>query len=379
MLPAYWDDSHHAFKASVDGWVRRHISPYADQWESDERVPDELIAAAGEAGLLGIGYPEEFGGVGGDIFHSLIGIESMIRGGSTGTAVTLGIHSIAVPPILTLGSDDQKQRFVPDILAGRKVACLGITEPGTGSDVSGIQTTARRLGTEYVINGSKTFITAGTRADYVILLARTGGNAHDGLTFFIVPTDIQGFRVGRNLKKMGWCASDTAELFFDECRVPASLRLGTEGSGFLGAMSNFATERLTLAANCVAIAQLALDQTIAYAKERNAFGRPIGQFQVNRHKIAEMATKTAAARAFVTVTAAKFRSGADVTTDVAMVKNSAVEACSFVTDNAVQIHGGMGYMRESLVERLYRDARLYPIGGGTTEIMRDLIGRQLID
>jgi len=378
MLPAYWDETHHALKSSLDGWTQRHIAPHADQWEDDGHIPDELFIEAGNAGIMGIGYPEEFGGSGGDIFHSLIAIESLIRGGSPGTAVSLGIHSIAIPPILALGTPEQKQTWVPDVLSGQKVACLGITEAGAGSDVAGIRTTATRDGDDYIIRGSKTFITAGTRADFVTLLARTGEDPHGGLTFFILPSNTPGFRVGRNLKKMGWCASDTAELFFDDCRIPASYRLGEEGSGFLGAMSNFASERLTLAANCVSIAQLALDRSISYSKEREAFGRPIAHFQVNRHKLAEMATKTAAARAFVSVTAANYRNGDDVTSEVAMAKNFAVEACSFATDSAVQIHGGMGYMRESLVERLYRDARLYPIGGGTTEIMRDLIGRRLI-
>jgi acyl-CoA dehydrogenase len=378
MLSAYWDETHHALKSSLDGWTERHILPFSNDWEEAQHFPDELFQAAGSAGIMGIGYPEELGGSGGDIFHSLVAIESLIRGGSPGTAVTLGIHSIAIPPILALGTPEQQRRWVPGVLSGDKVACLGISEPGAGSDVAGIRTTAQRDGDDYVIEGAKTFITAGTRADYVTLLARTSEEPHAGLTFFVLPSNTPGFRVGKSLNKMGWWASDTAELFFDGCRIGADHRLGDEGSGFIGAMANFATERLVLAANCVAIAQLALDKSLSYAKERKAFGRTIGGFQVTRHKLAEMATKTEAARSFVSTVAARHRSGDDVTMEVAMVKNFAVEACSFVTDAAVQIHGGMGYMRESLVERLYRDARLYPIGGGTTEIMRELIGRRLI-
>jgi acyl-CoA dehydrogenase len=378
MNPAFWDDSHIALKASVDGWVSENISPHTAGWEEEQAMPDALFAQAGDAGVLGIGYSEEVGGSGGDIFHRLIAVESLIRGGSTGAAVTLGIHAISIPPIIALGSQEQVQKFVPPVLAGARVAALGVTEPGAGSDVAGIKTSAVRDGDHYVINGAKTFITAGTRADFITLLARTGDDPHGGLTFFVVERDTPGFSVGRNLKKMGWWASDTAELFFSDCRVPVGNRLGDEGSGFLGAMQNFANERLILAANCVAIGQLALDASIRHAQQRHAFGRPIARFQVNRHKIAEMATKLAGSRAFLLSVAARYRDGEDVMVDVAMVKNHAVEMCSFVTDAAVQLHGGMGYMRESLVERLYRDARLYPIGGGTTEIMRELIGRHLV-
>ena len=379
MIAAYWDDTHHALKASLDGWVNQAITPHAADWEEAQAMPDALFESAGSAGVLGIGYPEEIGGTGGDIFHRLVAVESLIRGGSTGVAVTLGIHAIAIPPIVALGTDAQVQRHVPGVLAGERVACLGVTEPGAGSDVAGIKTTAVQDGDNYVINGAKTFITAGCRADFVTLLTRTSDDPHGGLTFFIVERGTPGFTVGRNLKKMGWWTSDTAELFFTDCVVSADNRLGAEGSGFLGAMVNFANERLVLAANCVAIGQLALDAAIRHALGRSAFGRPIAKFQVNRHKIAEMATRLAAARAFLSTVAARYRDGQDVMVEVAMVKNHAVDMCSFVTDAAVQLHGGMGYMRESIVERLYRDARLYPIGGGTTEIMRELIGRHLLD
>ena len=378
MLDLYWDDTHRALKASIDGWVSANIAPFASEWEEACHFPDALFAAAGEAGILGVGYDEAVGGSGGDIFHALIAVEALIRGGSVGTAITLGIHSISTPPIIALGTEEQKARFVPSILSGEKVAALAITEPGAGSDVSGITTTATRDGDFYIINGAKTFITAGTRADLVTLLARTGPDPHAGLTLFVVERETEGFKVGRNLKKMGWWASDTAELFFENCRVPVANRLGIEGGGFIGAMANFVGERLVLAANCVAIAQLALDAAILYVKEREALGRPLSGFKVTRHKLAEMATRTQAARAFVSTIAARHRLGEDVTTEVAMAKNAASEACSFVADAAVQLHGGMGYMRETMVERLYRDARLYPIGGGTTEIMRELIGRRLL-
>jgi len=374
----FWDDTHRALKDSVDRWVSEHLTPHAEQWEEDNLFPDSLYAKAGQAGILGVGYPEETGGAGGDIFHSLIVCEALIRSGSPGTAVGLSSHSIALPPILALGTQAQKERYVAPVLAGEKIAALGITEPGAGSDVAGTRTTATRDGDHYIVNGSKTFITSGVRADYVTTLVRTSEDRHGGLTLLVIEKGMPGFSVGKPLKKMGWWASDTGELFFEDCRVPVANRLGGDGDGFVGTMVNFVAERLFLAASCVSIAQLALDQAIAYVQEREAFGRTIAGFQVTRHRIAEMATRTQAARAFVSTVAARHRDGEDVSTDVAMAKNVAVDACSFVTDAAVQLHGGMGYMRESLVERLYRDARLYPIGGGTTEIMRELISRRIL-
>jgi acyl-CoA dehydrogenase len=378
MQPWFWDDTHHALKASADRWVADRMTPHAASWEEAKEFPAELYRDCAEAGLLGIGYPEEHGGTGGDILHALIVCEALIRCGSTGTAVGLSSHSIAIPPILALGTDEQKARFVEPVLAGEKIAALGVTEAGAGSDVAGIRTTAVRDGEDYIVNGGKTFITSGVRADLVTTLVRTGEDRHGGLTLLVIERGTPGFSVGNPLEKMGWCASDTGELFFQDCRVPIGNRLGDEGAGFLGIMVNFVAERLVLAASCVSIAQLALDETIAYVQQREAFGRSLAGFQVTRHKVAEMASRTTAARAFVSTIAARHRDGEDVGTEVAMAKNMAVEACSFVTDAAVQLHGGMGYMRESLVERLYRDARLYPIGGGTTEIMRELISRRLL-
>jgi len=375
MLPVYWDESHHAFRDAVRGWVQRHITPHAERFEEDNLFDVELYAAAAEAGLLGAGYPEEVGGMGGDLFHGLIVAEEMVRGGSVGTAMGLGSHGIALPPILDMGTPEQIARFVPPVLRGERIAALAITEPGAGSDVAGLTTRAVRDGDHYVLNGAKTFITSGQRAHLVTVAARTGGEGAGGLSLFVVESDSPGYSTGKPLKKMGWWASDTAEIFFEDCRVPAENLLGAEGMGFPGIMANFATERLFIGATCVAIARLALDATDTYVQEREAFGRPIGAFQVTRHRLAEMATAEAQARAFVAVVADEVRRGEVDPARIAMVKNAAVAACSFVTDGAVQLHGGMGYMRETLVERLYRDARLYPIGGGTTEIMNEIIGR----
>ncbi len=375
MLPIYWDDSHHAFRDSVRGWVQRHITPRAEEFEEANLFDVALYRLAGDAGLLGAGYPEEVGGMGGDVFHGLIVAEEMIRGGSVGTAVGLGSHGIALPPILNVGSEEQKQRFIPPVLRGEQIAALAITEPGAGSDVARITTRAVRDGDHYVLNGAKTYITSGQRADLLTVAARTGDDGAGGISLFVVEADTPGYSVGKPLKKMGWWASDTAELFFEDCRVPAANLLGPENAGFAAIMMNFASERLYLAATCVAMARLALDATDQYVQERQAFGRPIGAFQVSRHKLAEMATREAQARAFVSVVAAEIERGEVDPARVAMIKNAAVDACSYVCDEAVQLHGGMGYMRESLVERLYRDARLFPIGGGTSEIMREIISR----
>jgi acyl-CoA dehydrogenase len=375
MLPIYWDDSHHAFRESVRGWVKRHITPRAEQFEEDNPFDVGLYPLAGDAGILGASYPESVGGMGGDIFHGLIVSEELIRGGSVGTAVGLGSHSIALPPILHAGTEEQRQRFIPPVLRGEKIAALAITEPGAGSDVARITTRAVRDGDHYVINGSKTYITSGQRGDFITVAARTGGEGAGGITLFVVEKGMPGYSVGKPLKKMGWWASDTAELFFEDCRVPVENRIGDEGGGFPAMMANFASERLVLAATCVAMAKLALDASDLYVQEREAFGRPISGFQVTRHRLAEMATREAQARAFVSVVADEVNRDQIDPARVAMIKNAAVDACSFVCDGAVQLHGGMGYMRESLVERLYRDARLFPIGGGTTEIMREIISR----
>lgn len=376
MLAMFWDETHHALAESAARWVDRHITPNAAEWEEAGLFDRSLYAAAGEAGLLGVSYAPALGGAGGDIFHALIVGEALVRGGSVGTAMGVGSHAISLPPILALGSEAQKARWAPPIIRGETIACLGITEPGAGSDVAGIQTRAVRDGDHYVVNGSKTFITSGCRADVAVVAARTGPERHAGVSLLLVERGTPGFSTGKPLKKMGWWASDTGELFFEDCRVPAGNLLGGEGAGFLGIMANFVSERLLLACTCVAMAKQALEEADRYVQARHAFGRPLEGFQVTRHRLAEMASREAAARAFVAVVAERARRGEDVTVDVAMAKNVAVDACSFVTDAAVQIFGGMGYMRESLVERLYRDARLFPIGGGTTEIMRELISKR---
>jgi len=376
MLAMFWADSHHALQRSAQAWVDQHIRPHATAWEEAGTFPRELYAQAGAAGLLGVGYPEALGGVEGDIFHQLIVVEALLRGGAVGLAMSLGSHAIALPPILALGDADQQRRFVTPVLRGEAIAALGVTEPGAGSDVSGLRTRARREGDRYLLDGQKTFITSGCRADFVTVLARTSDDKHGGLSIFVVEKGAPGFRVGRPLQKMGWWSSDTAELFFEGCEVPVENRIGDEGIGFLGVMVNFTTERLLLAAAGVAVSRLALEESERHIASREAFGRTLDGFQVVRHRIAEMATDEAAARAFVATVAERHRRGEDVTVEAAMAKNMAAATAARVTDAAVQLHGGMGYMRECLVERLFRDQRLFSIGGGPTEIMRELIWRR---
>ena len=369
-------EEHAALRAQTRRFAANEIAPHAHTWEEAGLFPRELHQRAAEIGFLGAGYPEGWGGTGGDFSHSIVaGEELVLAGKSVGTCVGLGTHGIALPPILNFGTDEQKEKFIRPTLRGEKISALGITEPGGGSDVAGIRTKAVRDGDHYIVNGAKTFITSGTRADFVVAAVRTGGPGHGGVSLLIVESATPGFQATKSLKKMGWWASDTAELVFEDCRVPASNLVGTENSGFLMIMMNFATERLSLAGQCVAIAELAYRESVAYAKERQAFGRSLTGFQVTRHKLASMATRIAAARALTGECTTRYLNGENPAALAAMAKNTATKMCSSVVDDAVQIHGGYGYMREYVVERLYRDARLYPIGGGTQEIMNEIIGK----
>ena len=369
-------DEHAELRKNARRFAETRIKPHANAWEEAEEFPRELYGEVARAGLLGLSYPEELGGAGGDISHALVACEEMVLAGhSVGTVVGVGSHGIALPPIVRLGTPEQKERFVRPVLSGEKISALGITEPGGGSDVASLRTTAVRDGDHYVVNGSKTFITSGVRADFVTTAVRTGGPGHGGVSLLVIERGTKGFTVGKKLKKTGWWATDTAELAFEECRVPVANLIGEENAGFYAIMMNFASERIYLAAQCVAIAELAYRESIAYAKERHAFGKSLMGFQVTRHKLADMASRIAAARALTGEITIRYVRGEDVTSLAAKAKNVATDTCSFVCDQAVQIHGGNGYMREYLVERLYRDARLYPIGGGTREIMNEIISK----
>jgi len=369
-------DEHRALREQVRRFAAAAIAPHAHAWEEANEFPRELYQQSAEVGFLATGYPEEVGGNGGDLTHVLVSAEEMVLAGkSVGTCVGLGSHGIALPPIVKFGTDAQKERYVRPTLEGEKVSALGITEPGGGSDVAAVQTKAVRDGDHYIVNGAKTFITSGTRADFITTAVRTGGEGHGGISMLIIYSDTPGFSVASKLKKTGWWASDTAELAFEDCRVPAENLIGQEGAGFLMIMTNFVTERLMIAGQCVAIAELAYRESVEYAKQRRAFGKSLSGFQVVRHKLADMATQIAAARALTGECVTRYLQGEQTPSLAAMAKNTATDMCSNVCDQAVQIHGGYGYMREYVVERLYRDARLYPIGGGTREIMNEIISK----
>jgi len=377
MFENYFTESHAMLRDSVKKFVSREITPYVDKWEDEELFPRELYEKAGAAGFLGIGSPEEFGGVPCDFFHEIVYVEEIIRSGSVGLASSLGSCSIALPPILALGTQTQKEKFVPPVLSGKKIAVLGITEPSNGSDVANLQTRALRNGDQYIVNGAKIFITSGTRADFVTTAVRTGGPGAKGISLLIIEKGTPGFTVSRNIKKMGWHASDTAELSFIDCEVPAKNLLGEENKGFQGIMSNFERERIYLAVEAQTVAEMALEESIKYAGQRIAFGRSLTGFQVTRHKLAEMATLVQASKRFNYSVAAMIVGGQRALKEVCMAKNFATSICDKVVYDAVQIHGGYGYCREYLVERLYRDSRLFSIGGGTYEIMNEIIGKEM--
>ena len=373
----YFEESHNILRQSVRKFLEREVLPYVDEWEDKEEFPRELYKKAAAAGFLGLGCPEELGGTPADVFHGIAFAEEFLRSGSVGLTAGIGSYGIAIPPILAMGTDEQKRRFIPPVLRGEKIAALGITEPDAGSDVASIRTRAVRDGDVYVVNGAKTFITSGCRADIVTTAVRTGGEGYAGVSLLVVETNTPGFKVARKIRKMGWNASDTAELAFEDCRVPVANRLGEEGRGFYGIMENFQYERLSLAVMAHQVAQIAYEESLRYAQTRHAFGKSLTGFQVTRHKLVDMATKITAAREFNYRLAAKMEAGENVVTEVSMAKNFACEVCDRVVYDAVQIHGGYGYAREYLVERLYRDARILSIGGGTTEIMKEIISKTL--
>lgn len=374
MTPLFETEIHAQLRAQARRFAQQEIAPHARAWEEAGEFPRELYKKAGKIGLLGLSFPEHLGGGGGDLSFALAAWEELIlHGHSVGTVAGLGSLAIGLPPILDTGNEEQQRRFIPPVLAGDKIAALAITEPGGGSDVARLCTRAVRDGDDYIVNGAKTFITSGYRADLTTVAVRTGMDGHAGISLLVIERETAGFHVSRKLDKMGWWASDTAELHFENCRVPVTNLLGEENMGFLAIMKNFASERLMLASQCVAIAQLAYQESISYARERQAFGKNIMGFQVTRHKLADMASRIAAARALTHEAIHRKVRGEDVTAMAAMAKNTATDMCMAVCDQAVQIHGGNGYVREYLVERLFRDARLYPIGGGTREIMNEII------
>ncbi len=372
----YYTAEHEAFRDTLRRFVAKEIEPFAAQWDEAETFPRELYAAAAEVGLLSLGFPEAYGGVETDSFYGIIAAQELARAGAGGVAASLQSHTIGAPPIVFAGSEALKRRLLPDILAGRKISALAITEPSAGSDVASLKTTARRDGDVYVVNGTKTFITSGMRADVVTVAVRTGGPGRSGISLLVVERETPGF-ARTPLKKMGWWASDTATLYFDDCRVPAGNLLGEENQGFRLIMRNFNRERLGMAAGCAGYARVCLDEAAAYAKERQTFGRKLVEHQVIRHKLVDMAMRINATQAYLESTAWRVDQGENPVADICLLKNQATLTLEFCAREAVQIFGGAGFMRGPKVERIYREVRVNAIGGGAEEIMRELAARQL--
>jgi alkylation response protein AidB-like acyl-CoA dehydrogenase len=369
-------DEHEQLRESIRSFCQRELAPHALEWE-ETTFPDWVFRRMGELGFLGLSYPEEYGGQGGDYFASLVLAEEMVHANCGGLAMGIAVQTdMATPPIHLFGTEEQKQRYLVPAIAGEKIACLGITEPDAGSDVAGIKTRAVRDGDEYVINGSKTYITNGHRADFIVLVTKTDPDAgYDGFSLFLVDMDLPGVIREKKLEKMGMHASDTALLAFDDVRVPADALLGQEGKGFYHIMWELQSERMIGAAGCVAGAQRVFEKTLEFAQERTAFGRPIAKFQVTRHKFAEMATKIESARQMVYNAAWRVHNGEYPVREITMAKLHASRISVEVADECLQIHGGAGYMKEYGIERVWRDLRLNRIGAGTDEIMLEVIGR----
>jgi len=371
-----FNDDHDRLRESLARFIAKELAPHAEEWE-ETTFPNWVFNRMGELGFLGLDVPEQYGGQGGDYYSALVLAEEMGGSNSGGLSMGVAVHTqMAMPPILKFGTEEQKQQWVVPAVKGEKILCLGITEPDAGSDVAGIKTRAVKDGDEYVINGSKTYITNGHRADVIVLVTKTDPDAgYDGFTLFLVPMDAPGVIKEKKLEKLGMHASDTALLAFQDVRVPESAVLGQVGKGFYHIMWELQGERLIGAAGCVSGAQRCFDRTLQYAQERTAFGRQIGKFQVIRHKFAEMATKIESARQMTYVTAWRFQNGEYPVREISMAKLHAARIAVEVADECIQIHGGAGYMKEYGVERVWRDMRLNRIGAGTDEIMLDVIGR----
>jgi citronellyl-CoA dehydrogenase len=382
-------EEHEAFRRTVAAFAEKELAPHAEQWERDEMFPDWVFKRAGELGIHGAHYPEEHGGAGGDYWFSAAKAEEYWRIGSAGVAMGLLVQSdMATPCISDLGTREQIEEFLRPALRGERIAALGVSEPGAGSDVAGIRTVARKVGGDYVVSGAKTYITNGTRASFITLLVKTDPEAgYGGISILLFPTDTKGFQVSKKLRKVGNHASDTAELAFDECRVPARNLLGEEGKGFYYLMQNFQTERLVAAVSAVAGSQAALERTVQFARDRVAFGKPLIKREVWQHRLVDLFTELEAARQLTYRAVEAYNDERHVRRTgqlsfetvklVSMAKLFVAEVADKVMDECVQLHGGMGYMEETFIARAWRDQRLLRIGGGTSEVMRYAIAKIL--
>lgn len=369
---------HQAWRTQLRRFIDTEIMPYADAWDEAGEIPAELWPKAAAVGLLGLGYPEAYGGIseGTDVWHGWIANEELARVGAGGINASLMIHGIGLPPVMHWGSEAMKRAVAPPVLAGERHISLGITEPGAGSDVAGISTTAVRDGDHFVVNGSKTYITGGMRANWVSTAVRTGGEGARGVSMLLIPTDAEGFSRTPLTRKQGWWASDTATLYFDNVRVPVDQLIGEENRGFLVIMTNFNSERMAMAAGMEAQARVCLEEAVAWATQRRTFGKRLADHQVIRHKIAQMKQRINATQAYIRLCYESIAAEEASPGDIAMLKVQASETLEFCAREAMQILGGAGYMRGNRVERIYREVRVNAIGGGSEEIMRDLAARQ---
>ena len=373
----HYDESHEAVCDTVRAFVAKEITPYVDEWEAAGQLPRELHRKAAEAGVLGLNYPEEFGGTGTafNLFHGMVQTEELARPGAGGICASLMTHGIGLPPILAMGSEELKRRIAPEVLAGEKIICLGITEPGGGSDVANLKTRAERKGASYIVNGAKTLITSGVRADYITLAVRTGGPGIGGVSLLLVETDRPG--VSRTpLAKMGWHASDTATIHFDDVEVPAENLIGPENGGFAGIMRNFNGERLGMSQQAAAFARICYEDALDWARQRETFGKPLITNQVIRHKLADMVRRISATQAWIDHCAWTVLNDCAFPGDFALLKVQATQTMEFCAREACQILGGASFVRGSRIERIYREVRVMAIGGGSEEIMFDLASRQ---
>jgi len=374
-----FEDEHRMFRRSFGKWVVKELAPNADEWEEKGEFPIKLYQQAGGLGFFAGDFPEEYGGVGGDFRYQVVFVEELAKCRSGGTAAGLSLHyNVAMPHLRDFGSAEQKEKYLAPSVRGELVGALAVTEPNAGSDVAGLRTRAVRDGDEFVINGAKTFITNGVRADWYIVACKTDPDQGPrGISQILVDKGTPGFTVSRKLDKLGWRASDTGELAFEDVRVPATNILGRENRGFYQILHGFQTERLVMAVGSTAAAQHCFDITLEYCKHREAFGRPIGSFQVNKHKFADMLTWIEAARRLVYNTVWLWINGLECDKEIAMCKIFCCETVVQVADMCIQLHGGYGYMTEYEVQRIWRDQRIAPIGGGTSEIQKEIIGKLL--
>lgn len=378
MQNPFETEERRAFRETMRRYVETEVKPYADEWDEAGDFPWRVHEELGELGFFGFGVSEEFGGLGfEDAFMRVAATEEMARCNASGILGSVGGRNISIGPLEKLASREIRERVLEDVVLGRKGSCLAITEPGGGSDVANMTTTATRSGDEYVINGSKTFITGGVKGDYFVVGARTGDEGLAGISLFFVEKGTPGFTMTPLDRKMGWWCSDQATLYFDDCRVPAGNLMGEENRGFLAIMNNFNYERLSLAAGALGMMKTCLDESIAYAQERKTFGQPLIQSQVIRHKIAEMSARVDQIEAYTNQICWQINEGNMPVAEISKLKFSATKALEYCASEAMQIFGGAGYLRGNPIERIYREVKVFAIGGGSEEIMRDLAVRQM--